>query len=271
MKRVIGLVFICGAASCVSVIAAPVAAPSEPITIAANPKVAAPKLTASELAKRAAAREAARRAAMMLLAPADEYFGPLKLSLIGMQNSIRDLGRRYDVNHDISKQTFASAQLVERSIRDWAKKYSKDDQLPRVVYGLQRLYTKVLSQESRDRAGVIASWLRHDFARSPQAKQLVKTLALEHLAPIPQPTATPAPTPLAGPYQSIFGPAYPSEFGPAQAPPSVPPTASPAIAPRPSSVPTSMPAPLPSSLPAPVPTSSATSTPTSTVAPTPRP
>lgn len=216
VKRVFGLVVICGAASCVAALAAPVATPHLASSVAvAGKKAAAPKLSASELAKRAAAKEAARHAAMLLLAPADEYFGPLKLSIIGMQNTIRDLGRKYDVNHDIPKQTFTSAQLVERSVRDWAKRYGKDDQLPRVVYFLQRLYTKVLLRESRDRAGVTAKWLIGDFPHSPQAKQLVKTLAVEHLAPLPPPTPEPTATPLPEPtYSSIFGRAYPSEFAP---------------------------------------------------------
>ena len=183
-------------------------------------KAAASKLTASELAKRAADKEAARRSAIALLAPADEYFGPLKLSLIGMRNSIRDIGLRYDVNHDIAKQSYASTQLVERSVRDWEKKYAKDPQLPRVIFILQRLYTKVLLKESRDRASVIASWLRTDFTRSPQEKQLAKTLAVEHLAALPAPT--PEPTPMPTGYQSIFGSSYPSEFAPAAAASSAP-------------------------------------------------
>jgi len=217
VKRVIGLVFICGAASCVAVTAAPTAAPHETApALAPGKKTAIPTPSASDLAKRAADKEAARRAAVLQLAPADEYFGPLKLSIIGMRNTIRDLGLRYDVNHDISKQTFASAQLVERSVREWQRKYARDDQLPRVVFVLQRLYTKVLTQESRDRAHATAQWLLGEFGRSPQARQLTKTLAYEHLAPLPPPTPEPEAT-----YQSIFGRGYPSEFAPS-------PTATPA-------------------------------------------
>jgi len=203
---------------------------------------------------------------MLLLAPADEYFGPLKLSIIGMRNTIRDLGLRYDVNHDTSKQTFASAQLVERSVREWEHKYAKDDQLPRVIFVLQRLYTKVLTQESRDRAHATAQWLLAGFARSPQAKQLTKTLAYEHLAPLPPPP-TPTPEPEAT-YQSIFGRQYPSEFAPL---PAASPAATPTSQPDSAVRRTARPAlPVPSAAPSPTsPNAAPTAAPA--VSPTPLP
>ncbi|MBD5635917.1 MAG: hypothetical protein IAI49_15730, partial [Candidatus Eremiobacteraeota bacterium] len=186
MKRVIGLVFICGAASCVCASAAD-----------------APTATHRATAVRTSAKTpASRQAAFLQLAPADEYFGPLKLSILGIRNTIRDLGARYDVNHDIAHQTFSSAQLTERAIHDWEHRYPHDDQVPKAIYLLQRLYVKVLTQESRDRANVTAKWMFADYSSSPQGRQLKKTIALEHLAPIPAATAVP-----------VAAPSYPSEFG----------------------------------------------------------
>jgi hypothetical protein len=180
MKRFLALVFVCGAGSCIAAGAAPV-------------KHAAP-LSAAQ--KKANAEHAARIAAALYasMAPADEYFGPLKLSIIGIHNSIRDIGLRYKYNSTLAAPSFASAQLVERAIRDWAHRYAHDPQLPRNVFALQRLYTQILLQSSRDRAHVIAQWMATSFATSPQEKQLKKTLALEHLAPIPTPSPTPVPT-----------------------------------------------------------------------------
>ncbi|GAC1308999.1 MAG: hypothetical protein NVSMB21_15010 [Vulcanimicrobiaceae bacterium] len=222
----------------------------------------------------------------MLLAPADEYFGPLKLSIIGMRNTIRDLGLRYDVNHDIAKQTFASAQLVERSIREWQTKYVRDPQLPRVIFVLQRLYTKVLTQESRDRARETARWLATDFGPSPQARQLSKTLALEHLAPLPPPTPEPSATPEPeATYASIFGRPYPSEFAPEATPsprpsptrapirPAARSTAAPTPSPYPFSQPSAVPAAAPAraSSPKPAPASPKPTLPSPTPERTPRP
>jgi hypothetical protein len=205
VKRVIWLVFLCAAASCV---AASAAEPS------------AGKSPAKTASAKATTRVAVRQPAVADLAPADEYFGPFKLSIIGIRNTLRDVGLRYDFNHDIGTQTYKSAQQTEKSIRDWERRYPRDDQLPRAVYLLQRLYTKVLVSESRARAHVVAVWLFTDFAKSPQSKQLKKTIALEHLAPIPAATATPAtPSPVSDThYQSTFGGNYPSNFNPTPAP-----------------------------------------------------
>ena len=281
VKRVIGLVFICGAASCVGAGAAPTPAANVHAAAQKSP-VAKPSVSslAEKAAAKSAAKEAARKAAVLLLAPGDEYFGPLKQSIIGIRNTIRDLGLRYDVNHDIAKQTFSSAQLTERSIRDWQRRFPKDDLVPKAVYLLQRLYTKILSQESRDRAHATAMWLLHEFARAPQAKQLQKTLALEHLGPLPTPTPEPEPT-----YRSIFGRDYPSEFAPPPTPSPEPAasnvrrTALPAIprGPGASASPKAAPTPSPALTPTPEPTSPAlspataspgTSTPASSPAPT---
>jgi hypothetical protein len=207
VKRVIGLVIICGAASCV---AAPAVAGTRTSVAAAG---AATKQTA---AQREAAKEAAKAAAVQMLAPADEYFGPLKQSVIGMRNEIKVLGWNYDVNHDIAAQTLASASLTERAVRAWATKYPHDGQVARTLFLLQRLYTKVLSQDARNRAHATAQWLFLSYGKSPQAKQLRKVLAVEHLAPLPPPVSTAS---TASTYQSAFGAQYPSAFSaPAPAP-----------------------------------------------------
>jgi hypothetical protein len=136
---------------------------------------------------------ASRQNDVTQLAPADEYFGPLKLSILGIRNTIRDLGARYDVNHDIGHQTFTSAQLTEKAIHEWEHRYPRDGQVPKAIYLLQRLYTKVLTQESRDRAAATAKWMFADYGSSPQGRQLKKTLAVEHLQPLTAPSAAPLP------------------------------------------------------------------------------
>jgi len=237
VKRIFGLVFVCGAAS--SVAANAVA--SAPTTH--DKARAAPAKPTSKLAIHPV--RALHRPTLRELAPGDEYFGPFKLSIIGINNTIRDIGRRYDVNHDNFKASFTSAEMTERAIRDWEKKYPHDDQLPRAVYVLQRLYTKVLFQQSRDRAHATAQWLFLEFGKSPQARQMKKTLALEHLAPLPPLALATTPPP----YNSIFGKGYPSEF---TAPPPVPQQALPVptAAPSPQSSPSpSVPLPQPSTSP----------------------
>jgi hypothetical protein len=232
MKRVNGLVIVFCVASLVS--GSAVAKVPPPSSAAAKQAAAKQAAAQQAAAQRAAAKAKAAAAAILLLAPADEYFGPLKQSVVGIRNEIRVLGWNYDVNHEIGAQTYSSAQLTERAIRDWANKYPRDGQIPRALFLIQRLYTKVLTQQSRDHAHVIAQWLFVSYGKSPQARQLRKTLAVEHLAAIPPPVT---PTPVS-PYQSVFGPQYSSVFSatantePVESATPVPaPTASPAPAP----------------------------------------
>lgn len=218
MKRIFGFVFLCGAASCVSASASSLAAAQ------VSSKPAAARVDAAKAvgaAAKAAAKAAERQAAMLLLAPADEYFGPLNESIIGIRNTIGDLGKRYDVNHDIPTQTISSAKLQERAIRDWEHRYPRDPQVPRAVFLLQRLYTKVLTQDSRNRAHATALWLFADFARSPQAHQLRKMLAVERLSPLPDPSPEPSAVPTS-PYSSVFGQKYPTQFNGGSPAPAVP-------------------------------------------------
>lgn len=227
MKHINGRAFSCGALALT--IAASTAGSATPATskAAAHAAHAAPSAADREKAK-----VAAKQAAVLLLAPADEYFGPLKVSIIGIRNTMRDLGLRYDVNHDTGPQTYCSAQLVERAIRDWEKKYPHDDQLPRAVFFLQRLYVKILTQPARDHATAVASWMFKDFGTSPQSKQLQKTIALEHLAPIPAGALLAMPSPTTAPLAAApAAPAAPSPAAAAVATAPVPVTTASAAAP----------------------------------------
>ena len=170
------------------------------------------KSSAASATKTVSSREAARRAALTLLAPADEYFGPLKQSILGIRNTIRDMGLRYDVNHDIGSQTLASAGLTEAAIRDWAHRYPRDHDVAGAIFRLQRLYAKILTEPARGKAKATADWLFSAYGKSPQAKSLRRILASEPLPPTstlptsasPAAVATPPYNPMLGP--SIFAP-----------------------------------------------------------------
>jgi hypothetical protein len=176
------------------------------------------KSSAASAAKTVSSREAARRAALTLLAPADEYFGPLKQSILGIRNTIRDMGLRYDVNHDIGSQTLASAGLTEAAIRDWAHRYPRDHDVAGAIFRLQRLYAKILTEPARGKAKATADWLFSAYGKSPQAKLLHKILASEPLPPTSTLPASASPSPAAvatPPYNPTLGPPI---FAPTPAP-----------------------------------------------------
>jgi hypothetical protein len=167
-----------------------------------------PKPTTAAQAQ-AAKAQAARHAAMMLLAPADEYFGPLKQSILGIRNTLRDMGLRYDANPASAPQTLSSAALTEASIRDWERKYPRDHGVPIAVLGLQRLYAKIDTEAGRAKAKATADWLFKAYGTSKQAKSLREIIAAEQAAP-PSPAATPVLVPAAPDTVQSSGPFIPS-------------------------------------------------------------
>lgn len=107
------------------------------------------------------------------LAPADEYFGPLKLSVLGIQNSLRDESARVGASSAGNPDsTFQHVTLLEASVRDWETKYPGDTWLPRTLLTLERLYVKIESDRSRQHAGEVASWLIDRYPASPETTRL---------------------------------------------------------------------------------------------------
>jgi hypothetical protein len=198
-------------ASCMWPTAAKTAGPNRHASAAPKTRVGA-----TVAKKKVGSKEEARRAAMMLLAPADEYFGPLKQSILGIRNSIRDMGLRYDVNHDIGPQTLSSAGLTEASIRDWAHKYPRDHEVPGAIFNLQRLYAKILTEAGRGKAKRTADWLFSAYGKSPQARSLRTILATEQVAGSPSPS--PSPPAVAPPPVDSVAPPPPPIFAPTRVP-----------------------------------------------------
>ncbi len=177
MKRVNGLVFLLGAASFIA------SAPASAATSSTSAKSTAVKKQQVQHVK---------HLTMADLAPADEYFGPLKMSILGIRNTIKDLGLRYDVNPSNPEQTLSSAAFAETAIREWAQRYPRDDQLPRNVYFLEHLYAKIQTPHGQAKAQAISTWLMTMFADSPQAHQLRKELLAAKNAPAGTAAATTA-------------------------------------------------------------------------------
>jgi hypothetical protein len=127
------------------------------------------------------------------VAPADEYFGRLKLSILGIRNTIKDMGLKADADpaHAVGSVMGAVA-LTEDAMHDWEKKYPADSWIPPAILSLERLYAKVDSDEARTHAKLAMVWLVHDYPKSAPAKIGQKELAenLVGVKPVPGPSAS---------------------------------------------------------------------------------
>jgi hypothetical protein len=83
------------------------------------------------------------QAAHIRLAPADEYFGRQKMSILEVGNRLRDMNRQLhspSVNaHDIVH----TASMTEDAMRDWQRKYPGDPWLRKDRLALKRIYAFV--------------------------------------------------------------------------------------------------------------------------------
>lgn len=176
MKRVFGFLFVIAGASCAVAVGSPV-----------SPDQSHP---AKPVAKSDAAAHAAVPRAK--LAPADEYFGPLKMSVLGIRNVIHDLTIRYeptwDADHHLANSIMSTAVMTEASLHDWETKYPADDQLARAVYLLQHLYAKIETNDAQSKANYCAKWLASRYSRTWYAKNMRVTMS----HPVPATPVTPA-------------------------------------------------------------------------------
>ncbi len=104
------------------------------------------------------------------LAPADRYFGRLKMSILGVRNSIKDLAARADAHPEDAEHIFDKAVLVEDALRDWHAHFPRDPWIPRYTYSLAQLYGKLDMDDARVRRNDTLDWLEATFPSSEYAQ-----------------------------------------------------------------------------------------------------
>ena len=97
---------------------------------------------------------AAHAAPAPKVAPADEYFGRMKMSILGITNSIHDTGIREGFDPTNAGKYFNSLALTENALEDWTNKYPQDSWIPRRAYDLSHEF-----------------WLMHTPAGNTQAQR----------------------------------------------------------------------------------------------------
>jgi hypothetical protein len=229
--------------------ALPLASPAAPpARSTATARTRTPATTARAAAKKTTKKTAAKTTAAKKTAykphngpaPADEYFGRLGMSILGVRSKVKDLGLDADLHPEHDKAVLNNALWVEDAMRDWAKKYPFDRWLPRYAYALEVMYERMPGQDAHKRALKQIAYLTAYFPQTVYGRIGRAKLAMGVPTPDPsdppasmsdldrlalldgkvQPTMPPAPTPKPSPSPA-----------PSPAPTSEPsPDASPAVA-----------------------------------------
>jgi hypothetical protein len=108
-----------------------------------------------------------RSVPMRALAPADEYFGHARMSVLGISNVIRDAGRRIEEGAPPPSMIDGPLAFVGDAIHDWQHQFPRDPWIARDLYALELVYCRAHTEESMALARATESWLVRDYPDAP--------------------------------------------------------------------------------------------------------
>ncbi len=142
-------------------------------------------------------------------APADQYFGKLKMSALRIRYETMQLKKRYETHQLLPDQTLHLLLLNEDAYMDWARRYPTDSWLPSTGYAMAQLYEELPGTQARDRAVALLTYVKSHFPKTPYAG---KSRAALHggISVKPEPAwATQTPEPSPSPSAAPSSPASP--------------------------------------------------------------
>jgi hypothetical protein len=108
---------------------------------------------------------------MSTLAPADEYFGRLGMSILGIENQLKHINFMLDYNY--GDRESAETVLVSESIDDMHKVYPRDRDLPMLLLWCYNTLQRMHAPNARAAAAHLRGILTVEYQDSPQARKLL--------------------------------------------------------------------------------------------------
>lgn len=122
-------------------------------------------------------------AAPIKVAPADEYFGHQKLSILGINNIIHDTNLHIGFDRPHAAKYYGQLEPAEDSLRDWARKYPQDTWLPGRAYYMSHVFWQMHSSDGDAAADRCRAMLFKQFPRSRWAV-VAKNETRDSVAPL---------------------------------------------------------------------------------------
>jgi hypothetical protein len=110
---------------------------------------------------------------MSTLAPADEYFGPLGMSIIGIQNEMKHVNFMLDYKY--GNREAGSALQIVTALDDLHKVYPRDRDLPQMLLECYTMLERMDTPQVLAAAARIKSILTIEYQDTAQARQLLST------------------------------------------------------------------------------------------------
>ncbi len=108
---------------------------------------------------------------MTTLAPADEYFGRMGMSILGIENQLKHINFMLDYNY--GNRESSDTVLVAESIDDMHKVYPRDRDLPMLLYWCYTTLQRMDDAEARTTAAHLRAILTVEYQDSPQARKIL--------------------------------------------------------------------------------------------------
>ena|SRR5579883_2384430 len=105
------------------------------------------------------------------LAPADEYFGPMGMSILEIENRLKHIN--FMLDYDYGNRESDIAAEVTKSIVAMQKVYPRDRDLPMLMYWCYTTLRRMTDEQSRQAAAQIKAILTVEYQDSPQARKLL--------------------------------------------------------------------------------------------------
>lgn len=110
---------------------------------------------------------------MTTLAPADEYFGPMGMSVLGIRNELKRVN--YMIGYGYASQESSMAVQIAASIDDMHKVYPRDRDLPQLLYDVYTTLTKIDTPDAKNERSHVRGVLTVEYQDSKQAQDLLKS------------------------------------------------------------------------------------------------
>ncbi len=104
------------------------------------------------------------------MAPADEYFGHYRLSVLGIANTIRDAGKRLDEGRDAQPIVDGPLAFASDAIRAWQQRFPNDPWIPRDLLSLEVAYAHAGTPNAMQLAHQTEAWLVQDYPDVREAR-----------------------------------------------------------------------------------------------------
>ena len=108
---------------------------------------------------------------MTTLAPADEYFGPMGMSILGIQNELNRVN--YLIHYGYAKQESSMAVQVAVAIDDLHKVYPRDRDVPKLLYGVYATLGKIDTPQAKAERAHVRAVLTVEYQDTKQAHALL--------------------------------------------------------------------------------------------------